>query len=168
MKSRFQVSPTRRRKSRGHVMLESAFTLVPMFAMLLGIIDVSLMIFRWSTLQNAVREGVRYAITFQTQGALGQTASIQNVVAQNAFGFVGVNDSPQHIFVDYLNSDFTTGSNTPGNVVRVTVKNVSFSWIAPLSGSIQRGVYTSTPITFQVAAADILGGYPAGATGVAP
>ena len=90
-------------------MLESAFTLVPMFAMLFGILDIGLMIFRWSTLQNAVREGVRYAITFQTQGASGQAASISNVVESNAFGFVKVSDSPQHIFVEYLNPDLTVG-----------------------------------------------------------
>ena len=159
----------RKRRSGGHVMLESTMTLLPMFALLLGIIDVSIMTFRWSTLQNAVREGVRYAITFQTQSGLGQSASIETVVEQNAFGFVHVADSPQHIFVDYLNPDLTVGSNTPGKVVRVTVKNVSFSWIAPLGGSTSGGaLYATAPLTFQVISADILGGYPAGVGGVAP
>jgi Flp pilus assembly protein TadG len=170
MNSRFEVSSARRRKSRGHVMLESAFTLVPMFALILGIIDISMMTFRWSTLQNAVREGVRYAVTFQTQGALGQTASITNIVEQNAFGFVKASDSPQHIFVTYLNPDLTAGTNTPGNLVQVTVQNVSFSWMNPLSGSIKGsgGLYTTTPLTIKVVAADILGGYPVGVTGVNP
>jgi Flp pilus assembly protein TadG len=149
-------------------MLESAFTMVPLFALLLGIIDISVMTFRWSTLQNAVREGVRYAITFQTQSGYGQTASIKNVVEQNAFGFVKVSDSPATITVTYLNPDLTTGTNTSGNVVEVTAQT-PFSWIAPLSGSIKGGAkYASSPLTIKVVSADILGGYPAGVTSVAP
>ena len=71
----------RRRSSGGNVIVECAFTLVPMFALILGFIDVGMMIYRWSTLQNAIREGCRYAITFQTSGGLGQDASIEQVVA---------------------------------------------------------------------------------------
>jgi Flp pilus assembly protein TadG len=172
MKSRMAVnsirSAARKRSSSGHVMLESAFTLLPMFALLFGIIDLCVMTFRWTTLQNAVREGVRYAITFQTQSGLGQTASIENVVQQNALGFVTASDTPPHIYVTYLNPDLTAGSNTPGNVVEVTVKNISFSFMAPLSGSLAGPLYTSSPLTFKVVAADILGGYPVGVTSVTP
>ena len=166
MNSRLKATVSRKRKSSGHVMIESAFTLLPMFALLFGIIDLSVMTFRWTTLQNAVREGVRYAITFQTSGSLGQTASIENVVSQNALGFVTPSDSPQHIFVTYLNPDLSAGSNTPGNVVEVTVKNISFSYFAPLSGSLAGPLYTNAPLGFQVVAADILGGYPVGVTSV--
>jgi len=166
MNSRLEVTASRKRKSRGHVMIESAFTLLPMFALLFGIIDLSVMTFRWTTLQNAVREGVRYAITFQTSGALGQTASIESVVESNSLGFVTAADSPQHIFVTYLNPDLSAGSNTPGNVVEVSVKNISFSFMAPLSGSLAGPLYTSSPLTFKVVAADILGGYPVGVTSV--
>jgi hypothetical protein len=37
------------------------------------------MLFRWSTLQNAERDGCRYAVTFQTSGSLGQNASSKQV-----------------------------------------------------------------------------------------
>jgi len=166
MNSRLEVSARRKRKSRGHVMIESAFTLLPMFALLFGIIDLCVMTFRWTTLQNAVREGVRYTITFQTSGSLGQTASIQSVVESNSLGFVKASDSPQHIFVTYLNPDLSAGSNTPGNVVEVTVKNISFKFMAPLSGSLAGPLYTNSPLTFKVVAADILGGYPVGVNSV--
>lgn len=168
MNSRLKVSASRKRKSRGHVMIESAFTLLPMFALLFGIIDLSVMTFRWTTLQNAVREGVRYAITFQTQAGLGQAASVSKIVEQNSLGFVKTTDSPQHIFVTYMNPDLTAGTNTPGNVVEVTVKNISFSFMAPLSGSLAGPLYTSSPLTFKVVAADILGGYPVGVSSVTP
>ena len=105
-------------------------------------------------------------LPFRPRDALGQTASIESVVEQNSLGFVKASDSPQHIFVTYLNPDLSAGSNTPGNVVEVTVKNISFSFMAPLSGSLAGPLYTNSPLTFKVVAADILGGYPVGVTSV--
>jgi Flp pilus assembly protein TadG len=164
----------RKRRSGGNAILESAFTLVPLFALICGFADISIMLFRWSTLQNAVREGCRYAITFQTSGSLGQGASIELVVQQYAMGIVTATDTPQHIFVTYyaptnLTTPVGTGGNVPGNIVQVSVQNISWSWIAPLSGSI--GVspfYAGAPFALNVYSSDMLGGYPAGVTSVNP
>jgi len=153
-------------------MVESALTLVPLFALIFGFADLSLMLFRWSTIQNAVREGCRYAITFQTSGGLGQDASIQQVVQRYALGVVKVSDSPQHIFVTYyspanLTTPITSGGNVPGNVVEVSVQNVSWAWLAPLSGTLSASaLYTHSPFTLSVYSSDILGGYPAGVSSV--
>ena len=171
MHTKREISRYRRHRSSGHVLLESVFTLLPTLALICGFVDFGLALFRWSTLQNAVREGCRYAITFQTSGGLGQDASIQNVVQQYALGMVKTNDSPQHIFVNYytptnLTTPIGTGGNIPGNVVEVSVQNVSWAWIAPLSG-VFGGVYATNPITFAVYSSDILGGYPAGVNSVA-
>jgi Flp pilus assembly protein TadG len=171
----FTAPPVRRRRksSGGHALLESVFTLLPTFALILGLTNVSLMIFRWTTLQNAVREGTRYAVTFQTQTGLGQDASVENVVQQYAMGIVKRSDSPQTIFVKYyttsnLNTAITSGGNTPGNIVEVSVQNLSFAWLAPLSGSLNGGaLYTSQPLTLNVYSSDILGGYPVGVSSVA-
>ena len=172
-------SESRRRRSSGNVIVESVFTMLPTFALILAFVDFSLMLFRRSTLQNAVREGCRYAVTFQRQvvggSPLGQDASIMNVVQQYAMNFVTTTDSPQHIFVDYyaptnLNTAINPGGNIPGNVVEVSVQNISFSWLAPLSGSYGMGVpffRNSTPLTIAVYSSDILGGLPAGVTSVA-
>ena len=167
-------SPKRKRRSSGHSMLEGAFTLIPTFAIIFGFCDIGLMLFRMSTLQNAVREGCRYAITFQTTGGLGQDGSIQTVVERYAMGVVKRTDSPQRIFVDYFSpSDMSTaivgGGNIPGNIVEVSVKNLPLSWIAPLSGTWSGGgiLYTSGPLTMSVYSSDMLGGLPAGSNGVA-
>ena len=166
------VSARRRRQSGGQAIIESVFTLLPTFAIIFAFADFGMAFFRWNTLQNAVREGCRYAITFQTTGG-GQDASIQGVVQQYAFGFVKTTDSPQHIFVNYyaptnLNTPIATGGNIPGNVVVVSVQNVSWPWLAPLSGSLlwSQASRTTTPITFAVYSADVLGGYPAGVNSV--
>jgi Flp pilus assembly protein TadG len=175
MISRLQVSSARRRKSGGNVIVESVFTLLPTFALIFALTDFGLMIFRWTTLQNAVREGTRYAVTFQTQSGFGQDASVENIVQQYAMGFVKRTDSPQTIFVKYyltsnLNTAIASGGNAPGNIVEVSVQNLSFSWLAPLSGSYGGGLaffYTSTPLTLNVYSSDILGGYPVGVNSVA-
>ena len=172
-------SELRKRRSSGNVMVESVFTVLPTFALILAFVDFSLMLFRRSTLQNAVREGCRYAVTFQRQvvagSPIGQDASIQSVVQQYSMNFVKTTDSPQHIFVNYyaptnLNTPINPGGNIPGNVVEVSVQNISFDWIAPLSGSYGMGIpflRSTTPLSIAVYSSDILGGLPAGVTSVA-
>jgi Flp pilus assembly protein TadG len=162
-----------RRRNGGSVMVEFALTLLPLMALIFGFADFSLLLFRWSTLENAVREGCRYAITFQTSGGNGQDASIEAVVQKYAMGVVTTGDTPQHIYVEYyspanLTTSIGTGGNIPGNVVQVSVKNLSWSWLAPLSGSFGTGgLYATTPLTLSVYSSDILGGYPAGVNSVA-
>jgi Flp pilus assembly protein TadG len=172
MNSRHSVSARRKRRSEGNVILECVFTLLPTFALIFAMIDFSLMIFRWTTLQNAVREATRYAVTFQTQTGLGQDASVQNIVEQYAMGFVKRTNTPQTIFVKYyttsnLNTAIVAGGNVPGNIVEVSVQSLSFQWLAPLSGSLMGGAfYASSPLTLNVFSSDILGGYPVGVTSV--
>jgi Flp pilus assembly protein TadG len=167
--------PRDKRRS-GNAIIEAVFTMLPMFALIFAFVDFGLLLFRWCTLQNAVREGCRYAITFQTSGNLGQDASIEHIVQQYAMGIVTTGDSPQHIFVNYyapsnLNSAiaFANGGNVSGNVVEVSVQNVSWAWLAPISGSFGAGVpffRSLTPITLNVYSSDILGGLPAGVNSV--
>lgn len=175
---RTPASRRRRGRSAGNAIIESVFTMLPTFALIFAFVDFGMMIFRWSTLQNAVREGARYAITFQRQTVagvtLGQDASVKNVVEQYSMGLVRVTDSPQRIFVNYyaptnLTTPIGTGGNTPGNVVEVSVQNVSFAWLAPLSGSFGYGIpffRQTTPLSLSVYSSDMLGGLPVGVTSV--
>lgn len=164
----------RNRRRSGNAMIEGVFTILPIFALIFAFVDFGLLLFRWATLQNAVREGCRYAITFQTQTGEGQNASIEAVVQQYAMGIVKTTDTPQDIFVKYyttsnLNTPITSGGNVPGNIVEVSVQGVSWSWLAPLSGSYGGGVpffRSTTPIVLNIFSSDILGGYPAGVNSV--
>jgi hypothetical protein len=114
-------------------------------------------------------------VTFQTGPGLGQDASIEHIVEQNAMNFVTAADTPQHIFVNYynpanLNTPIGTGGNVPGNVVEVSVQNITYGWLAPLSGSYGGNIpfyRSTTPLTLSVFSSDILGGLPAGVTTVA-
>jgi Flp pilus assembly protein TadG len=181
MIAKVPASPLRRRRSGGNALIESAFTLIPTFALIFAFIDFGLMLYRWSSYQNAVREGVRYAITFQTQTspALGQIASIKNVVQRNSMGLVHASDSPATIFVKFYATTapdvvIASGGNVPGNIVEVSIQNITLSRLLPVmfSGSYSSSVgpfyQNSSPINLKVYALDILGGYPVGVSSVAP
>ena len=149
-------------------MVETAFTFLPLLAMIFGITDFGFMIFRWTTLQNAVREGCRYAVTFQVDSSGHQDTSIEDQVTTYALGLVNTSDNPQTIFVKYYSpitlAQISSGGNQPGNVVQVSVENVSFNWMAALSGSFS--LRTTTPLSLNVYSSDILGGYPVGVNSV--
>lgn len=185
MVARKPSSLKRRRRSGGNAIIESAFTLLPTFGLIFAFIDFGLMIYRWSSLQNAVREGVRYAITMQTEttqsppvagGSSSQSMSIKKVVERNSMRLVRTTDNPAHIFVKFSttlapDTVIGTGGNVPGNLVEVSVQDVSFSWIAPLSASYGAGIpfyRARTPLSLKVYAYDVLGGYPVGQTSVTP
>lgn len=86
----------RRRLARqgGNAMLEAALIFLPMMAMFLGIVDVSLAVYIQSTLTSATREGTRFAITYPSSYnsascASSQATCIESVVQNYAVGVPG-------------------------------------------------------------------------------
>jgi Flp pilus assembly protein TadG len=153
---------TRRRRQAGHAFLEASFVIVPLLAIVFAITDYSMAIFLRATFQHAVREGVRYAITYQTMSGMCQDASIRQVVKNASAGFLrSTHDSL--ITVTYhppsnLSTTLTgVGSNAAGNVVEVSVENFNYGWMAPLMRS-------NTPLNITVRAADRTESLPGGAT----
>lgn len=164
--------------------VESSLVLLPLLAVFMGIIDFSMAIFLKATFQNAVREGVRYAITYQTQGALGQDQSIKNVVQNNSMGFLSDTSSIQVNYYTVCNASMVsagsctnaqlgtivgTGSNSPGNIVEVSVNNYGWTWLAPLNGRMDssdpgHGLRSTSPLSITAIASDIMGGLPVGST----
>lgn len=74
-------------------MIEATFCLMAFVAIIFLIMDLSWGVFAKLSLQNAVRAGVRYAVTSQQMvnsggQTLGQVASIQQEVEQQAMGFL--------------------------------------------------------------------------------
>jgi len=170
MHNRIPISAARCRKSGGQKIIEFSLPFIPLFGLIFAITDFGFMIFRWTTLQNAVREGTRYAVTFQLDASGHQDTSIEDQVTAYGMGFVHTSDNPQTIFVKYYNPTTLaqiptgTGGNVPGNLVTVSVQNKAFTWMAPLSATY--GLRTTTPLTLNVYSSDILGGYPVGTTSV--
>src|SRR5262249_53891925 len=96
-----------RRAERGATMVESAVILVPLLAIFFAIIDFGMAIFLKNTMQFAVRQGVRYAITSQTMAGMGQDQSIKTVVNQYSMGFLDYvapnHDGMAAISISYYN-----------------------------------------------------------------
>lgn len=174
-----QVSAKRRYGNRrGNVLVEMSLVMLPTLALICAFADIGMVIFTWSTMQHAVSEGVRYAITFQQQADpnnpgkyLGQDTSIEDVVATYALGLVKANSNPQRIFVRYyspgdLNTPINPGGNVPGNIVEVSVENYPWNLLAPLSGSLVKPIQGRTSIGISAFSSDILGGYPVGVLSV--
>ena len=145
---------------RGNAFVEAGLVLVPFLAIVLGITEYSLALFVRTTMQHAVREGVRYAVTYQLKGGMCHDASIKEVVRTNAVGFLKPADVATKVFVRYyLPTTFAAApapANSPGNIVEISVENYQWRWIAPLWR-------TSTPLTIVARSTDIMEGLPGGA-----
>jgi Flp pilus assembly protein TadG len=149
----------RRRRQRGKALLESALIFLPLFAIIFAILDFGLVIFVKSTLQNAVREGARYAVTYQLMSGMGHDLSIKTVVQQNSLGFLNGTTGLDKIKVRYYQPDtfVETTYNWPGNLVEISVEGYEWKWIVPL---------WRAPGTLNVVARalDRMEGLPAGTT----
>jgi Flp pilus assembly protein TadG len=144
-------------------MLEASLVILPLLAIGFALMDFPLAIFIQNTLRNAVREGVRFAITQQTGGG-GQDAAIKNIVELNSMGFLNstvLTSSPPGatITIQYYDSTSLaavagTGSNAGGNICVVSA-TINRAWMAPL----WRGTGL---ITFSAASSDVMEAPPGG------
>ena len=151
---------TRRRRQRGAALVESAFVLFPMVLLTAGIFDVAVALMVKATFTHAVREGARYAITYQTYTGLGQDASIKKVVKTNAMGLL----SDSNITINYYNGNNPTvlipapGGNAPNNIVVVSITGFNWKWMVPVV------MGSRNPLSITASAADRMEGLGAGQT----
>jgi len=145
------------RRRRGNTFTETALVFVPTFAMMFGVVDFSVALFMRSTFQHAVREGVRYAVTYQVKPGMGHDGSIRSVVQENSMGFLNGGDNAEKIRIRYYTPDTfeETVSNTPGNIVEIAVENFQWGWMLPL-------MRTATPLNMTARATDVMEGLPGG------
>jgi Flp pilus assembly protein TadG len=161
--------------------MELALCFTPMFALLLGIVELSFPIFKKSTFSAAVREGCRFGITYQTtyKGTVyaSQTAVIKAVVQDNAMGFLNGATGASLINVKYYLpvSPFTdvTGTasaNRDGNIIEVLIQGYNHNWIVPIAWTYGPKSFqlTKNPLTISAASADRLETLPAGAARPSP
>ncbi len=160
-----QIPPSRSFASSesGSTLIEFSVALLPLMALLLLTVDVAWSIFERATLQHAVREGVRFAVTGQVIGNSCLGASIQQVVSQNSFGFIPASRASDYVTVTYLSpsdSSAVSGAGGPagGNVVQVSVDKISVGSFGPIWRAV-------TPIPLSAIASDVMESPP---NGVAP
>ena len=125
-------------------MLEFALAILPVLGFLFLLLDVAWAVYSRATLQYAVAQGVRYAITSQTISGLGQKDSIRTVVQRNAFGNLGANSSAAawssiqiHFFLpDGTDVSSVVGGNGQQNgvypLVEVSVESITEKSLLPI------------------------------------
>ena len=150
---------SKRKKRSGHVILETALGFMPLCALIFGIADFAMVIYINSCFQNAVREGVRFGITYSlvyppgsTTTYASQTAAIQAAVEANSGGWLTSSSSsgPAYIQVNYytpdnmttpattgvlpktVNGTTITALNQPGNILEVKINQYPWNWMVPL------------------------------------
>jgi len=160
--ARIKRSAARSRTQAGSAIVEGALILLPMMALFFAMIDFPIGIFIQNTIREAVREGVRFAITQQT-GANGQDAAIKAVVESSSDGFISdslIAAGKATFSVTYYNGTTLanagsgTGSNGQGNICVVSA-SVQHSWMVP--------VWQSTGIlNFSASSSDVMEAPPLG------
>jgi Flp pilus assembly protein TadG len=111
-------SGLRKVKQRGSEMIEFTLVLLPFLGFTFLILNIAYAVYQRSTIQHAVAQGVRYAVTSATSTGLGARSSIQKVVQSNAFGSMSSCGSPPtattnpwcNISVDWYLVDQDTGA----------------------------------------------------------
>jgi len=150
------------RDESGSQVVELGLVLLPLLGVLFLIIDVSWLIFAQGSIQWAVQQGVRYAITSNTMAGKGQDDSIKTVVQRNAMGFLTGTAGLNRITISYyapsnLSTGVTgTGSNAGGNIVKVSVSNVPFSVLGPVFRS------GPTSLLLSASSSDVMESSPGG------
>lgn len=170
---------------RGNYFLETALAFTPLMILIFGIIDVSTWLFIRANLQQAVREGVRFHITYGANygpanaavncNTSGQTACTKRVVRDFSLGFINANNVDTHVRVFYYapNNLTTplqqsqlplvladgrriTNLNQTGNLVEVRIENYPWSFMFPTQ------YLPNSPMNLSASAADVLQGLPVG------
>jgi Flp pilus assembly protein TadG len=145
------ISQTRKRRQRGSEIVEFGLTCLPLFGFIFLILDISWLIFAQVTLQSAVRDGVRYAVTGQTMSGLGQDASIKSVVQNSAAGFLAGTTGASQIAINYYlpTTLASTTSNAGGNIVEISITGFSLTPLGPI-------LHSGSPVSISAVASDIV------------
>ncbi|MGD0364125.1 MAG: TadE/TadG family type IV pilus assembly protein [Bryobacteraceae bacterium] len=137
-------------------MLEATAILLLLFGLLFLVVDLSLALFAKATLQEAVRAGVRFAVTDQL--ASGQSYvndSIVQVVQQNALGMLNGANGACKVSINYYNPVTGAASTgTGGDVVEVSVVGFQYTPVGLLK--------SASPIAITASSSDVLEACPLG------
>ncbi|HEX4168218.1 MAG TPA: TadE/TadG family type IV pilus assembly protein [Bryobacteraceae bacterium] len=133
----------------GSEIVEFSLIILPLFGLIFLILAVGWVVFAKASLQYAVREGVRYAVTNQS------TPNIQALVQQQSFGFLAGDAGLSKISVNYYtpNNLQQTNSNQGGNLVEVSVSGVT---VDPFGLK----YFGLTPVTLSADSSDVMESAP--------
>jgi Flp pilus assembly protein TadG len=121
-----------RARRRGAVAVETALVMIAMTSLVFGIFEYSRLLMDWDLLNNAAREGCRYAIANNTNSSI--SANVQSTVT-SFMGGRTASFSSFTVSVSGTHQGVSTAVNNlaPGDLITVTVSgNYQFLNIIPL------------------------------------
>ncbi len=136
------------RRRRGAVALETGMVLIPLLSLIFGIFEFSRLLMDWNLLNNAAREGCRYAVVNNTSTTIstGVQTTVTSFMAGQTVAFTNFTVS-----VTGTHQGVSTPVNnlTAGDMVTVTVSGTyKFMNIIPL---------VKLPTTFSITSSVIMG-----------
>jgi Flp pilus assembly protein TadG len=151
---RIKKTKTAPRGERGSETVEAGLVLVLTFALMFLLIDLAMSIFVKATLQQAVRQGVRFAITAQNLPSKSYlNDSITATVQQNALGLLNGTNGACKISINYFTPAGSAGTAGSGNIVQVAINGYSFTPLGPVLKS-------ANPVGVSATASDVMEACP--------
>jgi Flp pilus assembly protein TadG len=168
------LSAGRRRRSRGSELIEFTLILLPLFGYIFLLLDVTWAVFVKSTLQQAVRVGVRYGVTNpvgtdgsgNTPDGACLTESVKARVQESAMGLLkgasGLSSIKVHYYLPpapnstdpVTDVSGLTSANAGGNIMEVSVENYSAALLVPIVMSGWAEASKTSPLVYTVRSAD--------------
>lgn len=163
----------RRRRRRGSELLEFTLVVVPLIAMITVLVDTAWSVFAESTLQRAVRLGVRTGVTLtasspQVTAAGDLTTAVKQEVQNNALGLLNGASNYAKIKVNYYlppapqsagsatDVSGQTNGDAAGNIMKVSVQNYSLNPLMPRIYGPHFAIDNSALVIASVSSADII------------
>jgi Flp pilus assembly protein TadG len=163
----------RKRRQRGSELLEFTLVILPLLAMITVLVDTAWGIFAESTLQRAVRLGVRMGVTLtasspQVTAAGDLTSAVKQEVQNNALGLLNGSSNYAKIKVNYFlppapssasaATDVSSQANgdAAGNIMQVSVQNFVLNPLMPRIYGSNIPVDNSSLVIASVSSADII------------
>lgn len=143
---------------KGQATVEFALTALVLFLVLFALIDFSIMFFVNLTMQHAVREGARYAVTGQGKNGADRRKNMVDKISDSSYGLyeknAGSRKDPEIRLISYPDSGaFSnyTGSEIHGDTgepSQVIMVQLAYSW--PLLTPIIRPFFDNGQYSFVV------------------
>jgi len=126
------IGKVRRHRRRGATAVETAMVLLPLLTLLFGIFEYGRLLMDWNLLNNAAREGCRYALANNTNTAINTNVQgiVTNYMAGRDTSFTSFT-----VTVSGTHAGVSTPVNNlaPGDMITVKVSgNYQFMNIIPL------------------------------------
>jgi Flp pilus assembly protein TadG len=147
-----------RKNKNGQALVEFALVTLLLFGLLFTNIDLGIMFYVNLTMQHAVREGTRYAVTGQIGASANRRAALIQKIRDSSVGLYDKNlHVPKDPAIKVINPsnvtfpNYTSGTvqqGNPGNPNDIIVVSLTYSW--PLVTPILKRFFLNGQYTFTV------------------